>query len=42
MLLILSSRELWMMTTDSSKQSSGTLAGSQPVGVVNDVFTGVL
>ena len=33
---------VWMTTTDYSRQSSGTLAGSQPVGVVNDVFTGVL
>ena len=30
---------VWMTTTDYSRQSSGTLAGSQPVGVVNDVFT---
>ena len=37
-----SSSRVWMTTTDYSRQSSGTLAGSQPVGVVNDVFTGVL
>ena len=33
MLLILSSSGVWMTTTNSSRQSSGTLAGSQPVGV---------
>ena len=33
MLLILSSSGVWMTTTDYSRQSSGTLAGSQPVGV---------
>ena len=42
MLLILSSSRVWMTTMDYSRQSSGTLTGSQPVGVVNDVFTGVL
>ena len=30
---------VWMTTTDYSRQSIGTLAGSQPVGVVNNVFT---
>ena len=38
-MLALSSRRVWMTTTDYSRQSSGTLAGSQPVSVVNDVFT---
>ena len=30
---------VWMITTDYSRQSGETLAGSQPIGVVNDVFT---
>ena len=34
-----SSSRVWMTTRDYPSQSSGTLAGSQPVGVVNDVFT---
>ena len=31
---------VWMTTTDYSRQSSGTLAGSQPVGVMNNMFIG--
>ena len=35
-LLIRSSSGVWMTTTDSSRQSSGTLADSQPVGVYSN------
>ena len=38
-MMALSFSRVWMITTYYSRQSSGTLAGSQPVGVVNDVFT---
>ena len=41
-MMALSFGRVWMITTDYCRQSSGTLVGSQPVGVVNDVFTGVL